>query len=211
MGSETANSKVALQENCGLRGLNLGWEAKNVASPSTRTLPIRWNKRMSLLFFSLTPPIPQIPLELPPEPLFPIPHNTHPCPKQAPHKMAHSLPPIGLRYLRHYPQNQGRAIQEASESSRQPSFWALCQENLPAEASGSTPNTHSEMHTPPKAGTRWYLSINTGYTQENTFTRIPFQYTGAHTPIQVCPILLLHTHLPQYLSLSHKPLPSSHT
>ncbi|KAB1260905.1 hypothetical protein Cadr_000024556 [Camelus dromedarius] len=144
-------------------GLNSGWEAKNVASPSTRTQSTTggWT---SSLFFSLTLPIPQIPLGLQPNP--------------APCKTAHSLPPTSLRYVRRCPQTRAGPSEKPQNAPDSP-FGLL----LGCIHTQGTENTYVSKPRGPPAGTR--SSINMSGEREPGACSL-----GPETH----PIFELHTH-----------------
>lgn len=99
--------------------LRLNWlRSQESASPKLqRTQSIRWNKDVPLILF-LTSPIPQTPLGLQPKSLFRIPHHAHNLYLEKPISQNRYLRGLS-KYLRHYPQNRGRASKKPQNPSWQ--------------------------------------------------------------------------------------------
>lgn len=148
MGSEAANSKTSFQENCGLRGLNLGQEAKNVASSPTRIQLMLGKEEVPLLLLPDSSKLPDSSRTTTRTPVAYFPQHTpfstktHPS-KQTPHEMAHSLPPIGLRYLRHYPQTQAGPSKKPQNPPDSPPF-GISARKICLQRPEAVPSTHTQ-------------------------------------------------------------------
>lgn len=141
----------------------------------------------------------------------PFSRKTH-LPKQPPLKMTHSLPLVGLRYLKHSVHIRREPHPRSFKIVQTAVPWGFLAGKSACEARGSTPNTHSETHTGPKAVHTLVRTHQRRFHREKGFAH-PLSTAQVHA--HLCRYAPFCCYTPTFLSTytlpSQKPLRSSHT